>query len=272
MLENLYLKAFLTAVVEGLTEFVPVSSTGHMILLEDWIGFTGDKAATFTVFIQLGAILAAFWLYKERFLGLVPASGKEPLLRRLFWGASRPTALHFIVAVLPILVAGLALHKVIKERLFSVEVVAIGLMVGGVLMILVQLLPKRYSAESVDQISLSQAGLIGLGQCMAIWPGMSRSGSTLITGLLVGVRAQAAADFSFIIAVPVMVAAVGYDLYKSWGFLEQSDLALFAMGFGVAFAIAWVSIRWFIGVLGKIGLIPFGIYRIVLGAVVFFMR
>jgi len=271
LLENLYFKAFLTAVVEGLTEFVPVSSTGHMILLEDWIEFTGEKAATFAVFIQLGAILAAFWLYKERFLGLIPGPGEEPFWKRLLWGNSRPTAVHFVVAVLPILVAGLLLHKVIKEQLFSVSVVAVGLMVGGVMMILVQLMPKRYSAEEVDQISLKQAGLIGLGQCMAIWPGMSRSGSTLITGLLVGVRAQAAADFSFIIAVPVMVAAVGYDLYKSWGFLDQSDLAVFGLGFVVAFAIAWVSIRWFIGVLGKIGLIPFGIYRIVLGAVVYFL-
>lgn len=268
---NAYIQALLTAVVEGLTEFVPVSSTGHMILFGDWIGFTGDKAETFTVFIQLGAILAAALIYKDRFLGLIPSAGPEPFFRRLLWGQSRPTALHFILAVLPILVAGLLLHKIIKEQLFSVTVVAYGLILGGVLMVIVERVPKRFVAETVDQITLKQSLIVGLGQCMAIWPGMSRSGSTMITSLLIGIKHKAAADFSFIVAVPVMVAAVSYDLYKSWGFLEASDAGYFALGFVVAFLVAWGSIRWFLGVLGQVGLIPFGLYRIALGLFVLYL-
>ncbi|MDT8445347.1 MAG: undecaprenyl-diphosphate phosphatase [bacterium] len=268
---NAYIQAFLTALVEGLTEFVPVSSTGHMILFGDLIGFRGDKAETFTVFIQLGAILAAALIYQDRFLGLIPKAGQEPFFKRLFWGQSRPTAVHFILAVLPILVAGLLLHQIIKEQLFSVQVVAYGLIVGGVLMILAEKWPKKFVAERVDQITPKQALIVGLGQCMAIWPGMSRSGSTMITSLMIGIRHQAAAEFSFIIAVPVMVAAVSYDLYKSWGFLEASDAGYFALGFVVAFGVAWGSIRWFLRVLGKVGLIPFGIYRILLGGLVLFL-
>jgi len=243
-----------------------------MILFGDLIGFVGEKAESFTVFIQLGAILAAFLIYKERFFGLIPTHTQGGFFKNLFWGQSRPTASHFIAACLPISLVGLVLYKIIKEQLFSVEVVAIGLIVGGVLMILIELLPnKRFSAEALEQISLKQAFLIGLGQCMAIWPGMSRSGSTMVTSLLVGVKHRAAADFSFIVAVPVMVAAVGYDLYKSWHLLETADAGYFALGFFTAFGVAWLSIRWFLTVLARLGLIPFGIYRILVGGLVLWL-
>jgi len=268
MIENLYIKAILTSVVEGLTEFVPVSSTGHMILFDRWIDFSGPQAETFTVFIQLGAILAAFLIYRQQFLGLIPQAGDEPFLKRLLSGASRPTVLHFVVAVLPILVVGLLLHKIIKERLFSADVVAYGLIIGGILMIIVEKLPKKLKTVTVEQITVKQAFIIGIGQCMAVWPGMSRSGSTMVTSLLIGIKHKAAADFSFMVAVPVMVAAVGYDLLKSWSFLSIDDLGYFAVGFVVAFVVAWFSIRWFLNVLGSLGLVPFGIYRIAMGALV----
>jgi len=271
MIENLYLKAILTSIVEGLTEFVPVSSTGHMILFGRWIDFSGPQAETFSVFIQLGAILAAFLIYRQQFVGLIPKPGNEPFFKRLLWGENRPTAVHFIVAVLPILVAGLLLHKVIKERLFSADVVAYGLIIGGALMIIVEKLPKKLHTESVDQITVKQAFWIGIGQCMAVWPGMSRSGSTLVTSLLVGIKHKPAADFSFIIAVPVMVAAVGYDLLKSWSFLTADDFGYFAIGFVVAFLVAWGSIRWFLTVLGSLGLVPFGVYRIAMGGLVLWL-
>lgn len=268
-----YLKAFLVAVLEGLTEFIPVSSTGHMILFGDLIQFTGEKAHSFEVFIQLGAILAAFFVYKEKYFGLLPHPTKgEGFVHSLFLGTSRPTVSHILLGIVPILIAGFLLHKIIKEHLFSPLTVAIGLIVGGVLMILADRLPLKQRATQVEQVTLRQALIIGFGQCLAVWPGMSRSGSTMVTGLFAGVGHRAAADFSFIIAVPVMVAAVGYDLLKSWHFLELADLPYFALGFVTAFVVALASIRWFLGVLGRLKLTPFGLYRIAIGGLVLFFQ
>ena len=269
MIETFF-KAFAIALVEGLTEFVPVSSTGHMILLGDLIQFTGEKAHSFEVFIQLGAILAALLIYKDKFIGLLPQKGENPI-KSLLWGGSKPTGLHIFVAIFPIMLGGLLFHKTIKTVLFSSQTVAIGLMVGGFLMVLIELLPFKQTVEEVEGISLKQAIGIGLGQCLALWPGLSRSGSTMLTSLALGIKHKAAADFSFIIAVPVMCAAVGYDMLKSWHFLSLSDLPLFLFGFVIAFVVAYGSILWFLKVLNQIGLVPFGIYRMAVGAFVYFM-
>lgn len=264
---DIYFKAALLAVLEGLTEFIPVSSTGHMILLGDLIQFTGEKASVFEIFIQLGAILAVVLIYKEKFLGLIPGvQSKKSFFSDLFFGKSVPTGMHIFVAIVPILIAGFLLHQTIKNHLFGPITVAIGLIIGGLLMIIIERLPIKQETEVVEDITLKQAFIIGLGQCMAVWPGMSRSGSTMVTSLLVGVRHKPAADFSFIIAVPVMCAAVAYDLLKSWHILEWSDLSYFMLGFFIAFAVAWLSIKWFLHVLTKVRLTPFGIYRILLGS------
>lgn len=264
----LYFQAILTAVVEGLTEFIPISSTGHMILLGHFIHFTGDKAATFTIFIQAGAILAVVFIYWDRFLGLLPEKDLPGgFIQSLFNGRTHPTGIHILLSIVPIMVTGFLLYSTIKNRLFTPLTVAIGLIVGGILMIIAEILPIKRSVSSLEEIGYRQSFLIGLGQCLAIWPGMSRSGSTMITGLLLGIRHRAIADFSFIIAVPVMFAAVVYEIAKSWQFLEPSDANLFAVGFLVAFFIAWGSIKWFLKVLDRVQLIPFGIYRIVLGCI-----
>jgi undecaprenyl-diphosphatase len=265
----LFLKAVLIAVVEGLTEFIPISSTGHMILLGHFIDFTGDKADTFKIFIQGGAILAVVFLYWERFVGLIPRrqSDHQTALRQLFLGKRYPNGLQFLLAIVPIMLVGLFLYGTIREYLFNPLTVAAGLITGGVMMILVEYLPIPKTVTSIKDLRYGQALIIGLGQCLSVWPGMSRSGSTMITGLLIGVRHKVIADFSFMIAVPVMLAAVGYDLLKSWHFLNLQDAPVFISGFVIAFAVALISIKWFLKVLERLHLVPFGIYRILIGIV-----
>ncbi len=263
---SIYLIAVLLALIEGLTEFIPVSSTGHLILFGNIIDFTSKKAASFEIFIQLGAILAVVIIYKEKFLGLIPfQEQRQPFFKAILRGKINPSGLHILLAIVPICILGFIFHKTIKIYLFSPVTVAAALIVGGVMMIIVEYLPIQYKVKQVEEITYKQALLIGLGQCFAIWPGMSRSGSTIVTGLLLGIRHKPVADFSFIIAVPVMVAAVGYDLLKSWQYLDINDLSYFSLGFLIAFIVAWASIKWFLSVLTKIRLIPFGIYRIVVG-------
>ncbi|MGK0288694.1 MAG: undecaprenyl-diphosphatase [bacterium] len=262
---NEILSAVITAVIEGLTEFIPVSSTGHMILFGELINFNSKSADTFKIFIQLGAILAITLIYKEKFLALIPS--KNASLKEVFVGKKTPNVLHFTLAVFPALLAGFFLYKTIKTQLFSPTVVAIGLIVGGVIMIIVDRAVKKFEVKTVEEITHKQAFIIGLGQCFALWPGMSRSGSTMVTSLLLGIKHKAAADFSFIIAVPVMVAAVGYDMLKSYKSLSSGDLVYFGIGFVVAFLVSWVSVKWFLKVLTQIKLAPFGIYRIIIGGI-----
>lgn len=268
---NIFFIAIILGIIEGLTEFIPISSTGHMILIGDLVHFTGEKAATFEVFIQLGAILSVVIIYRDRFLGLIPSrKSKKSLFTQLLTGDSMPTGYHILVAIIPILIVGFLLHGIIKSLLFNPVTVAIGLVVGGLIMLVVEIFPRQKTVDTIDQLSIKQAFLIGLGQCFAIWPGMSRSGSTMVTGLLLGVKHRPVADFSFIIAVPVMFAAVIWDMLKSWRFLEMSDLPYFSIGFLVSFIVGWASIKLFLKVLTTIKLIPFGIYRIILG--VFILR
>jgi len=268
----IYLKALALAFIEGVTEFIPVSSTGHMILIGDIIQFTGEKAHAFEIFIQLGAILAVLLIYKEKFFGLIPKTSPEKgLIKGIFIGDSNPTVLHISFAILPILILGFLFHSKIKELLFSPLTVAIGLIVGGILMIIAERIPVKTKAEEVEEINFKQAFLIGVGQCFALWPGMSRSGSTMIAGLLLGIKHKPAADFSFIIAVPVMFIAVCYDLLKSYHFLELKDFSYFILGFIFAFIIAWFSVKWFLKILNKVKLTPFGIYRIIIGAITLYV-
>jgi undecaprenyl-diphosphatase len=269
MLSSIYLKAIILAILEGLTEFIPVSSTGHMIILGHWIEFTGKKADTFEIFIQLGAILAVLIIYSDVFINLIQFRDiKKNPIKKLLLSDKHPNNLHIIFAISPALIMGFLLYSLIKEHLFSPFTVSLGLIIGGILMIIIEYLPIKKNINSIEKISYKQAFLIGVGQCLALWPGMSRSGSTMITSLILGIKHRPAADFSFIIAVPVMFAAVGYDLLKSWKYLELSDLGYFAVGFGVSFIVAWLAVKWFLKILTKTKLIPFGVYRIILGAIV----
>jgi undecaprenyl-diphosphatase len=247
--------SFILGVVEGLTEFIPVSSTGHLILAGHLLGQEGEKAATFEVFIQLGAILAVVFLYKERFIGLMP-NNKKP-------GFAGINGLYLLfLTTLPALVFGWLAHDFIKSHLFNSKTVALGLGIGGAAILLIERSLPKVRYDGVDFLGWRQALSIGLFQCLALWPGVSRSGATILGGMMIGVERKTAAEYSFLAAVPVMFAAVSYDLYKSLPFLRASDIPDFAIGFVVSFVSAWFTVKFFMRLLGRHTLIPFGWYRL----------
>lgn len=261
-----HLLATILGAIEGLTEFLPVSSTGHLILAGNSLGFTGPTAATFEIFIQLGAILAVVVLYFKRFLSLLDFNDTQ---RGGFVGMSGLVKLA--VACAPAFFFGALLHKSIKVHLFAPLPVAIALLLGGLVLIYIERVIKPPAVHSIDEISLKQAFTIGLFQCLALWPGVSRSGSTIVGALICGISREAAAEFSFLVAVPVMCAATIFDLLKSFSSLSIADVPLFAIGFIVSFLSALLAIRVFISLLQKYSLAPFGYYRIALGIVVITM-
>ncbi|QHT61386.1 undecaprenyl-diphosphate phosphatase [Paenibacillus lycopersici] len=262
-------------IVEGLTEFLPVSSTGHLILTGKLLGFTGEKADTFEIVIQLGAILAVAIVYWRRILSLLglggpgpgPGSGEDAPEAAEGKAARKLNVLHVILACLPAMALGLILHGFIKSYLFSPYTVLAGLVLGGLFMLLGQKKQAAVQAEDIDQLSYKQALLIGLFQCLALWPGFSRSGATIAGGLLAGVGYRAATNFSFLVAIPMMIAASGYELLKSHGTLTASDAGFFATGFIVAFVVALLAVLTFLKLLEKLKLAPFAYYRFVLAAV-----
>ena len=247
------LKATAMGVVEGLTEFIPVSSTGHLILVGKWISFDNP---TFEIAIQLGAILAVVVLYRSFFI---------KFFHPKTW--FKRDMNNIVLAMLPVLVVGLLAHNIIKS-LFSPTVVITALFVGGVAMIVVEkwVKPKTKTHE-LSKITPQQAFIVGLCQCFSLLPGMSRSGSTIVGGLLAGLDYAVAAEFSFIVAVPVMAAAVGFDLLKSADTLTSQDLGLITIGFVVSFFVAMASIVTFLKLLQKLKLTPFGVYRIIVSVI-----
>ncbi len=253
--------ALILGLVEGLTEFLPVSSTGHLILTGHLMGFTGDKAATFEVVIQLGAILAVVVIYRDRFLGLL-----RPDPVRAFSGM-RGLWLLFLTT-LPGGLAGLALHGPIKEYLFGPQTVAWALAGGALAIFAVEALPRREAVRGLDEMTPKLALGVGLFQCLALWPGFSRSAATIMGGMLLGLRRPLAAEYSFIAAVPIMVAATGYDMLKNIGLFSAADLPLLGVGFVVSFLSAWAAVRLFIGLVGRMTLRPFAVYRLILAAMV----
>jgi undecaprenyl-diphosphatase len=269
----MYALAILIGLLEGLTEFIPVSSTGHMIIAGHMLGFTGPRADAFEVFIQLGAILAVVGLYWRRFLSLIPGRHKSEGLGTLA-GAPLPSGgmglkgWHglglLMLTTAPALIAGKLAHVYIKEHLFSPFTVAIGLALGGIGLILVERYRPKPVKTNVDSLGWREALIIGFFQCLALWPGMSRAGSTIIGGMLMKIDRKTTAEYSFLAAVPIMFAATGYDLYKSRDFLVASDVPLFALGFMVSMVSAWFAIRYFIKFLANHTLQGFGWYRIAL--------
>ena len=245
-------------IVEGLTEFLPISSTGHLILLGELIGFHGPPGKTFEIAIQLGAVLAVIWAYRQDLLAML----------RRGWIAGTPerfAVTNLLLAFLPAMVIGATLHGTITELLFNPWVVCWALIVGGVALIVIERVRPAPSIRTIPEIGPLAAVLIGFGQVLAMIPGTSRSGATIIAALLVGVERRAAAEFSFLLAIPTMLAATVYSLYKARADLAVDDLGVIAVGFVAAFVVGLIVVRTVLGVIGRIGFAPFGWYRIVLG-------
>ncbi|MGN7453704.1 undecaprenyl-diphosphate phosphatase [Paenibacillus pasadenensis] len=257
-----YIKAVVLGIIEGLTEFLPVSSTGHMILAGDLMNFTGDKAGTFEVVVQLGAVLAVFVLYFKRFISF---------LKFDFSKGSGLNALHIVLGMIPAGVLGVVLHGFIKEHLFGPTTVLLALIAGGLLMIAAEQYQKRHvpSAETVDDITYKQAFGIGVFQILALWSGFSRSGSTISGGIFMGTSQKAAADFTFILSVPMMFGATGVDLYKSRDLLVREDYGLLLVGLVVSFIVGLIAVVTFINLIKKLKLSWFAYYRFVLAALFF---
>jgi len=256
--------AIVLGLVEGLTEYIPVSSTGHLILAGDLLGLdrlVGEEVAkTFEIFIQLGAILAVVVAYPGRFMGLVRLGDN-----RGFSGLRGLTLLA--ITSIPGGVVGVVARPLIKSHLFQPLTVAIGLAVGALWILAVEWRLPRTRREGVDSLDWRDALGIGLFQCLALWPGMSRSSSTIVGGMMLGVERKTATEYSFFAAVPILTAATLYDLYKSRDLLSAAHISLFAIGFGVSFLAAWVAVKFFVRFLSRHTLVPFGWYRLALSAI-----
>jgi len=251
--------ALLMGIVEGITEFLPISSTGHLILLGELIGFHGPPGKTFEISIQFGAILAVVVIYRRLILDL--------LLNMWRPGLQRYYVLNLLLAFLPAAVIGATLHGTITGLLFNPWVVCAALILGGIAIIAIERARPEPTIRSVPEIGPLAALLIGFGQALAMIPGTSRSGATIITALLVGVERRAAAEFSFMLAIPTMFAATAYSLFKARNDLDVSAFGQIGVGFVTAFIVAYFTVRWLLGVIGRIGFTPFGWYRIALGVV-----
>jgi undecaprenyl-diphosphatase len=258
-MEN-YLIAALLGIVEGLTEFLPVSSTGHLILLVDLLGLDAPPGRTFEVMIQLGAILAICIVYVRK------------LWETLIGLPRNPQARHFaslvLVGFLPAMILGALFHKPIKEVLFSPAVVGTMLIVGGIVILIVEMTQRMPKYRSVDDVPILIGLGIGFAQALAMIPGTSRSGATIIGGLLFGLERRAAAELSFFLAIPTMAAAFVFDAYKNRELLSFDDLGIITVGFVAAFLAALFVVRPFLMIVSRIGFAPFAYYRVALGTLV----
>lgn len=261
-MDNLF-TAVLLGIVEGLTEFLPVSSTGHLIIAGHALGFSGEKEATFEIVIQLGAILAVVVMYRDRFLGLLK---NDP--DKKFSGV-RGLWLLFLTSV-PASILGLLIHDVIKEKLFNPVSVAWALAVGAIAILIVEALKLRSRFKTLDDITPLLALGIGCFQCLALWPGFSRSGATIMGGMILGADRKLAAEYSFVAAVPIMVAATGYDMLKTADQFTSGDFLFLALGFVMSFIFAWIAVKAFITLLKSITLRPFAYYRLAIAPLVYF--
>ena len=268
----LLIKAALMGVVEGLTEFLPISSTGHLILAGSLLNFTGEAVKVFDIAIQTGAMLAVVWEYRVKLWGTVVGITKEPVAQRF--------ALNLFVAFLPAAFFGLLLGKMVKSHLFHPVPVATAFIVGGFIILWVERRHKRLfgerdlegtrhaRVESVDDMTPLDALKVGLVQCVALIPGASRSGSTIIGAMLFGFSRQCATQFSFFLGIPTLMAAGAYSVWKERAALSMADAPMFAVGFVVSFFSAWLCIRWLIRYVATHDFVIFAWYRIVFGGIV----
>ena len=265
------IKGIILGIVEGLTEFAPVSSTGHMILVDDmWLkssAFLGSESAfTFKVVIQLGSVFAAAWVFRERYFEMLHIGKyKSQPIDGLRHKPKRLNLLHILVGMIPAGVLGLLFDDVIEKYLFSVPTVMIGLLIGAVYMIMADIYSKKVpNPKTVDQINYLQAFIIGLSQAIAMWPGFSRSGSTISTGVLMKMNHKAASDFTFMMSVPIMLGASCLSLIKNIEFIHLNQLPFYILGFLAAFVFGLITIKLFLHLISKVKLLPFAIYRIIL--------
>ena len=257
----LLLKAAIMGVVEGLTEFLPISSTGHLILAASLLDFTGSAVKVFEVAIQTGAMFAVIWEYRARLAATVAGLGRDPVARRF--------ALNVAVAFAPAVVLGLAFGKLIKQHLFHPVPVAVAFILGGLVILWVERRQARPPVvEQIDELTPGMALRIGLVQCLALVPGTSRSGATIIGAMLLGLSRRCATEFSFFLGIPTLMGAGAYSVWKERAALSIADAPVFAVGLVFAFLSALVCIRWLIRWVSTHDFVPFAWYRIAFGLVV----
>ena len=255
-----FVKAVILGIVEGATEFIPVSSTGHLILFQNWLNFLGKKENAFIIFIQLGAILAVLWLYRVKLWGVVRNLHRDATAQRL--------VMNLIIGTLPAVVIGLPTDDFIEAHLFKPFPVAIAMVVGGVLIFLIERRQRRPAVTNVDDISLKTALGVGCIQVLAIlFPGISRSGATIMGGLMLGLSRTTATEFSFFLAIPALFGASLLKMFSARDVLTTADLPLFAVGFGVAFMAALFVIRILVAYVSRHSFTPFAWYRIGFGVI-----
>jgi undecaprenyl-diphosphatase len=263
----LFIKAALMGVVEGLTEFLPISSTGHLILANAMLDFGGnigaDKAKVFEIAIQTGAIFAVMLVYMQRIKDTLTGLGSDPKAQRF--------AINVIAGFLPAVIMGLAVGKAVKAHLFTPSVVATTFIVGGFIILLAERMASRQPqarVATIDDMSLADAIKVGFIQCLALVPGTSRSGATIIGGMMLGLSRKAATDFSFFLGIPTLIGAGAYSLYKERDLLSAADIPMFSVGLVFAFLSAWACVRWLIRYVSSHDFKPFAWYRIAFGILI----
>ncbi len=256
----LLLKALILGIVEGLTEFLPISSTGHLIIAGSLLDYTNEQSKVFEIVIQLAAILAVCWLYRTRIGTAIAGMWTQERERRF--------AANILIAFIPAVVLGLLLHSVIKTYLFNPVSVAGALVVGGLAILWIERRPLPVRFEEVDDIGWREALKVGLAQCLALFPGVSRAGATILGGMVFGLSRRAATEMSFFLAIPTMLAATVYDVYKARDILSMDDLPIFAMGFVSSFVFAMLAIKGLLRFISHHNFNAFAWYRIVFGLVV----
>lgn len=254
------LKAFILGLVEGATEFLPVSSTGHLIIVGDALDFTDERSKVFKIVIQLGAILAIMWEYRARL---------SDTMRNLQDKTAQQFVLNIGIAFIPAAVLGVLFHSDIKELLFNPFTVSIALILGGFAILAIERWAPEPRTATVDDMTPIQALKIGLAQSLALIPGVSRAGATILGGVVFGLSRQAATQFSFFLAIPIMFAATGYDLFKNWNMLSAADFPIFAVGFVTAFFAALVAVKTLLRYVAHHDFRIFAWYRIGFGLLVF---
>ncbi|MBI2313989.1 MAG: undecaprenyl-diphosphate phosphatase [Betaproteobacteria bacterium] len=254
------LKALVLGVVEGLTEFLPISSTGHLILVGDLLGFNDEKGKVFAIVIQTSAMLAVVWEYREKFAVVIAGIARDPAAQRF--------VANLAIAFMPAAVLGLLFGKYIKAALFKPVPVALAFIVGAFVILWAERREHRITVESVDDMKWRDALKVGIAQAFALIPGASRSGATIIGGLLFGLSRKAATEFSFFLAVPTLIAAGAYDFYKHRTLFQVADLGLFTVGMTASFVSAFLCVRWLLRYISRHDFSLFAWYRILFGIVV----
>ncbi|HVO87292.1 MAG TPA: undecaprenyl-diphosphate phosphatase [Casimicrobiaceae bacterium] len=258
--------ALVLGIVEGLTEFLPVSSTGHLIVAGSLLGYTGERAKVFEIVIQAGAILAVCWEFRVKIFAVLVGLPRDRVAQRF--------ALNLLVAFMPAAILGLLLGRYIKAVLFAPVPVALAFVIGALIILWVERMhrrsPRRVRIDDIDDLRWPDALKIGLAQALALIPGTSRSGATIIGAMVFGLSRRAATEFSFFLAIPTLFAACGYEFVKNRALLSSSDLSAFGIGFVASFVSAFLCVRWLIRYVSRNDFVPFAWYRIVFGALILY--